>query len=189
VYKKILVPLDGSELSEAALPFTEKLAGSLGSELVLLYVYESSDAKYHRIGESYLEKMIQILKNGAEKHLEKPGIQTIRIRSEILFGDFIRYLLQSTQGKIFLILDNAKWHHAKDLKEFFEANRDRLILIFLPAYSPELNPIERVWRITRRKVTHNRYFLSIEDLRLALVSRFMKWQIPNSVLKVLYARI
>jgi transposase len=86
------------------------------------------------MGESYLEKMIQILKNGAEKHLEKPGIQTIRIRSEILFRDFIRYLLQSTQGKIFLILDNARWHQAKDLKEFFEANRDRLILIFLPPY-------------------------------------------------------
>lgn len=87
MYKKILVPLDGSELSEAALPFTEKLAGSLGSELVLLYVCESSDDKHHRMGESYLEKMIQILKNGVEKHLEKPGTQTIHIKSEILFGD------------------------------------------------------------------------------------------------------
>jgi transposase len=105
------------------------------------------------------------------------------------FGNFIRYLLQSTQGKIFLILDNARWHRSKDLKELFEANRQRLIFIFLPAYSPELNPIERVWRITRRKVTHNRYFPSIEDLRLALVSQFMKWQIPNPILKVLCARI
>jgi hypothetical protein len=43
------------------------------------------------------------------------------------FGDFIRYLLQSTQDKIYLILDNARWHRAKDLKEFFEANRQRLI--------------------------------------------------------------
>jgi nucleotide-binding universal stress UspA family protein len=86
VYKKILVPLDGSELSEAALPFTEKLAGILGSELVLLYVCESSEDKYRRIGESYLEKLIQILKNGAEKHLEKPGTQTLHIKSRILFG-------------------------------------------------------------------------------------------------------
>jgi transposase len=105
------------------------------------------------------------------------------------FGDFIRYLLQSTQGKIFLILDNARWHHAKDLKEFFEANRDRLVFIFLPAYSPELNPIERVWRITRRKVTHNRYFPSTEDLRLALVSQYTAWALPNLSLKVLCARI
>jgi transposase len=105
------------------------------------------------------------------------------------FGDFIRYLLQSTQEKIFLILDNARWHRPKDLKEFFEANRQRLEFIFLPPYSPELNPIERVWRITRRKVTHNRYFPSTENLRLALVSEFTIWKLPNLSLKVLCARI
>jgi transposase len=105
------------------------------------------------------------------------------------FGDFIRYLLQSTQGKIYLILDNARWHRSKDLKDFFEANRDRLVFIFLPAYSPELNPVERVWRVTRRKVTHNRYFQSLEDLRIALISQFLKWEQPNHALKVLCANI
>ena len=103
------------------------------------------------------------------------------------FGDFIRYLLQSTQGKIFLILDNARWHRSKELKEFFETNRQRLEFIYLLPYSPELNPIERVWRITRRKVTHNRYFPSTEDLRLALVSQFTIWRLPNLPLKVLCA--
>ena len=105
------------------------------------------------------------------------------------FGDFIRYLLQSTQDKILLILDNARWHRSKELKEFFESNRERLTFLFLPAYSPELNPIERVWRITRRKVTHNRYFPSIEDLRLALVTQFTVWTLPNLSLKVLCTRI
>ena len=33
------------------------------------------------------------------------------------FGDFIRYLLQSTQGKLYLILDNARWHKARDLRD------------------------------------------------------------------------
>jgi transposase len=105
------------------------------------------------------------------------------------FGAFIRYLLRSTQGQIYLILDNARWHRSKELKEFFETNRQRLEFIYLPPYSPELNPIERVWRITRRKVTHNRYFPSIEDLRLALVSQFTIWRLPNLPLKVLCARI
>jgi transposase len=105
------------------------------------------------------------------------------------FGDFIRYLLQSTRGQIYLMLDNARWHRSKILKEFFEANQQRLVFIFLPAYSPELNPIERVWRITRRKVTHNRYFPSIEDLRLALVSQFTIWSLPNASFKVLCERI
>ena len=105
------------------------------------------------------------------------------------FGDFLHYLLQSTQGKLHLILDNAKYHRARILKEFFVQNQDRLALIFLPSYSPELNPIERVWRITRRQVTHNRYFASIAELRMTLTSHFVKWRQPNSTLKVLCASI
>jgi transposase len=58
-----------------------------------------------------------------------------------------------------------------------------------PPYSPELNPIERVWRVARRTVTHNRYFLSIEELRSALISQFAIWNQPNNILKVLCANI
>ena len=105
------------------------------------------------------------------------------------FGGFLSYLLQHTQGKIHLILDNVSWHKAQDLSEFFIANRDRLIRVFLPPYSPELNPIERVWRITRRQVTHNRYFQSIEELETALTSHFEKWEQPNNVLRALCAAI
>ncbi|RLE15049.1 hypothetical protein DRJ04_01205 [Candidatus Aerophobetes bacterium] len=36
------------------------------------------------------------------------------------------------------MLDNATWHRAQDLKEFFLNNQDRLVRIFLPPYSPEL---------------------------------------------------
>ena len=105
------------------------------------------------------------------------------------FGDFLYYLLQHTEGKLFLILDNASWHRAQDLKKFFFENRHRLVRIFLPPYSPELNPIERVWRITRRQITHNRYFESIEDLEAALIPYFSKWEQPNNTIKVLCANI
>ncbi|MFC1860880.1 transposase [Chloroflexota bacterium] len=50
------------------------------------------------------------------------------------FGALIRYLLESTKGEIHLIMDNAKWHRAKDFKDVFESNQDRLIRIFLPSY-------------------------------------------------------
>jgi len=105
------------------------------------------------------------------------------------FGGFLSYLLQHTQGKIHLILDNVSWHKAQDLSDFFIANRDRLVRVFLPPYSPELNPIERVWRITRRQVTHNRYFQSIEELETALTSHFVKWEQPNNILRALCAAI
>ena len=105
------------------------------------------------------------------------------------FGGFLSYLLQHTQGKIHIILDNVSWHKAQDLSDFFIANRDRLVRVFLPPYSPELNPIERVWRITRRQVTHNRYFQSIKELETALTSHFAKWEQPNNVLRALCAAI
>jgi transposase len=63
------------------------------------------------------------------------------------------------------------------------------VRVFLPSYSPELNPIERVWRITRRQITHNRYFESVKELEVALISHFAKWKEPNDTLKVLCAKI
>jgi transposase len=105
------------------------------------------------------------------------------------FGDFLSSLLQRTTGQVYLILDNAKYHRAQILKEFFVRNQERLVLIFLPSYSPELNPIERVWRITRRKVTHNRYFSSKDQLRAALKHQFAGWEQPNTPLQILCATI
>jgi transposase len=103
------------------------------------------------------------------------------------FENFLCHLLRSTTGTIFIILDNARWHRAKKLKPLFAEGR--IIPIYLPPYSPELNPIERVWRITRRQTTHNRYFCSIEDLETALTSCFAKWEHPNNTLKTLCANI
>jgi transposase len=105
------------------------------------------------------------------------------------FQDFVKHLLEVTCGKLCLILDNARWHHSQFLKDFFKKNRKRLTLLFLPSYSPELNPVERVWRITRRIVTHNRYFVSLAELRSSLMAQFTCWNIPNSILKVLCANI
>ena len=50
------------------------------------------------------------------------------------------------------------------------------ILEYLPPYSPELNPIERVWKLTRRLRLHNRYFPKLEDVFLAAESLFEMWQ-------------
>lgn len=123
------------------------------------------------------------LKNG------RLSTKTAPVFNADTFGNFLYYLLEHTEGKIHLILDNIRYHRAKDLKEFFFKNRDRLVLVFLPPYSPDLNPIERVWRIARRQITHNRYFESVEELEMALTSHFAKWKEPNHALKVLCAKI
>jgi len=50
-----------------------------------------------------------------------------------------------------LVFDNVRFHHAKALKPFLEKNKDKTELMFLHAYSPDLNPIERVWWYMRKK--------------------------------------
>ena len=61
--------------------------------------------------------------------------------------------------------------------------------LFLPPYSPELNPIERVWKLTRRLATHNRYFEKIEQVAEAVEFQFNLWSRPNATLKRLCAII
>jgi transposase len=52
-------------------------------------------------------------------------------------------------------------------------------LDFLPPYSPELNPIERVWKLTRRLCLHNRYFGFLESVMNAVEDQFAEWTKPN----------
>ncbi|MGH7427534.1 MAG: transposase [Candidatus Methylomirabilaceae bacterium] len=65
-------------------------------------------------------------------------------------------------GRVCMILDNVAYHKAKKLRPFLRANRHRLWLYSLPAYSPDLNAAEPVWRETRKDATHNRYFPAIK---------------------------
>ena len=80
---------------------------------------------------------------------------------------FLRRKYRSGQ-KLAMIIDNAGYHKKKELWPYFAENKKRLRLLWLPPYSPELNPIERVWRLTRRRVTHNTYFESLDFLRESL---------------------
>jgi transposase len=107
----------------------------------------------------------------------------------VTFKQFLEKILKkaTTNKKIIMVLDNARFHHAKMNVEFVKSIRKRLELMFLPAYSPDLNPIERFWKLTRRSVTHNRYFESLEEERSDLKQFFSKWRKPNDQLTSLSA--
>lgn len=100
------------------------------------------------------------------------------------FEQFLRKLINEakTEKKILLVLDNARYHHAKLLKDYLESVKEKLELFFLPAYSPDLNAIEMLWRKTRRNVTHNRYFENIEELKTKLFKYWGQFCIPNEEL-------
>ena len=93
------------------------------------------------------------------------------------------------QKKILLVLDNARYHHAKILQPWLEEVADLLELFFLPPYSPDLNPIEMLWKKTRRNVTHNRFFSSLQELWYDLKMYWVQFVEPNDELRKLSAFI
>ncbi len=82
-------------------------------------------------------------------------------------------------------LDNSRYHHAKMLNPWLEEHKKEIRLLFLPPYSPDLNPIERVWKLTRKLCTHNRYFPRLEDLFEIICKKFDEWAKPNEQLSKL----
>jgi len=103
------------------------------------------------------------------------------------FQSFLEKIVKhgARHRRIVIILDNAKYHHANLLKPFLQKYRKRLRLEFLPSYSPELNPIERVWKLTRRLCTHNEYFPNLTALQEAVSGQLTIWGKPNAVLRKL----
>ena len=64
-----------------------------------------------------------------------------------------------------------KGNNSKDLGSVLAAH-PQLQLYRLPSYSPQLNLIERLWRVLRRRATHNRLFVTMAELRTALRASF-----------------
>jgi len=82
----------------------------------------------------------------------------------VSFFSFLLLVAKHYQGrKVVMVLDNVPYHHAKRLKPILERYKHRIELVYLPPYSPDLNPIERIWWYMRKKITHNRYVQNLQD--------------------------
>lgn len=88
------------------------------------------------------------------------------------YVDFLRQLLAYYEGKIILIEDGAPYHNSNVVKEFKLANIARLTIERLPAFSPDYNPIEKLWKNTKRDSTHMKYFKTFEDLHNSVIKTF-----------------
>jgi transposase len=92
---------------------------------------------------------------------------------------------RETGRRVVVIIDNAKYHHAKLHAQWREEQQGRFELDFLPPYSPELNPIERVWKRTRRNCLHNVYFPKLAPVTETVEEQFVQWSEPNTELAAL----
>jgi len=101
------------------------------------------------------------------------------------FQCFLRQLLRhrSARKRMIIVLDNARYHHARLLHPFLRKYRRMLSLLFLPPYSPQLASIERVWKLARRLATHNRYFTTLVEVLSVVNTCFDAWRRPNRILR------
>ena len=87
------------------------------------------------------------------------------------FIEFIKRLLHNVPRMVFLIVDGHPAHKAKVVKRFVESLKDRFRLFFLPPYSPELNPDERVWNDLKNNSIGRQSIDSPLHLHKAVISR------------------
>jgi transposase len=92
-------------------------------------------------------------------------------------------------GTIYVAWDNANTHEDDEVEAVVRAAAGRLVLLYLPTYSPWLNPIEMLWRHFRREVTHCELYTTVKDLLAASSDFFDRCnQLPEGVLSIIGSR-
>lgn len=104
MYKRILVPLDGSELAQLTMPFAEKIAGRLGSRIMLLYVSESLEDSRNPERQLYLQRMITVAKADIKQYTDKLKRKRIKVESAILVGDPASEIVDYAQKEDFSLI-------------------------------------------------------------------------------------
>lgn len=106
------------------------------------------------------------------------------------FFSFMRQLKRAacrTGRRVIVITDNANYHHANLHKDWRLTRVNHFKLSFLPPYCPDLNQIERAWKLTRCLCLHNRHFPILEDIVAVVENQFRVWSRGNATLKRLCA--
>jgi transposase len=87
-------------------------------------------------------------------------------KSETAFIAFLEYLAQALPAgePAVLVLDNASYHKSAELRAWWQQHADQFQPFWLPAYTPQLNLIERVWRYVKQKLACHRWWNDLDRL-------------------------
>ena len=160
-----------------------KVASSKGSETI--YFVDSTHPEHQtRLSYGWIRKGVrhELPRTAKQKRLHIIGAINLKghkivhhmpdkINAESI-ESFLKKLRRETQGegKIHLIWDNAGYHTAKTMKAF--SNTLNIELHYLPPYSPNLNPIERLWKIMHEQVTYNKYYEKFSQFTEGILNFF-----------------
>ena len=99
---------------------------------------------------------------------------TARLNSATYIA-FLTQVLAQTTRDIVLIQDGARYHTSAALKAFFATHAARLVVHQLPSYSPDFNPIEKLWKKLKQQDTHLVYFPTLESLTTKVDAALVKF--------------
>jgi len=95
---------------------------------------------------------------------------------------FLEEMSESLKKEAIIIMDCAGWYKSKDLKV-----ADNMHIVYLPAYSPELNPVERLWQYMKSNILKNKIYETISDLK-EVVCGFIK-NLSKEILQSVFCNI
>lgn len=95
---------------------------------------------------------------------------TAYINAEVIIEFLYQFKKKISDLPITIVLDNARYQHCKAVKQV--ANQLGITLLFLPAYSPNLNLIERLWKFAKKKVLYGKYYPTADEFHTAVITFF-----------------
>ncbi len=176
--------------------FPEILALAKQRNAYLLFGDEASFAQWGSLSYTWARKGQQptIETSGKRKAYKVFGLidyftgrfffkcQQQRLNSDT-YAAFLEQVLSTTRKHIVLVQDGARYHTSAAMEAFFEQHKDRLTVYPLPSYSPDYNPIEKLWKKVKEKGTHLHYFPTFEALKLKVHESLVQFEnTPKEVL-------
>ena len=104
------------------------------------------------------------------------------------YAAFLLDVLSQTTQPVVVIQDGARYHTSKAMQAFFETHADRLTIEQLPAYSPDFNPIEHLWKKVKKEATHLKHFPEFTDLQQEVDRALLHFAQTPREITVLMAR-
>lgn len=126
---------------------------------------------------------------GVNYHTGETVVIFRRRKRRLQIAEFLQHLLNAhPQETIYVTWDNVNTHQDDEVEAIVRSAAGRLVLMYLPTYSPWLNPIEMLWRHFRREVTHCELFETVKLLLQASKDFFDRFnQKPEQVLSIIGA--
>lgn len=173
----------------------QSLKKSLSHDEKIFFLDSSHPEHQTRLAYGWLPKgkQVAVAKTACQKRVHLIGaielenhqvsVHTAEKVNSLSIKSFLAQLLEKYPKHkcLHLIWDNAGYHRSEEIKAFIEKEK-RLQVHYLPPYSPNLNPIERLWKVMHEKVTYNRYYEKFHDFKEAIQRFFEKIQVCHKVL-------